>query len=258
MHVQSGDKGEAAEKRLADYLKNEIETKYRYVPYDGEESRGRGSKSSSGESRSSSSSASRQSSPDVRLKSVVSKFGRKPRPNPKTTHSKSNQKQRDGSRIKITPRKRQGVAPKPCKPTPMPREDSPAPLGDGPDVEVLDPVFQPPSRIPRDAQNLVESLEDFIVRATPAVSDICDSETLRSTEILKQILNSMTKLHSPEPQGHMVEHYTTREDPKGHDVRKVIVKEVSQVEIDDATEARQEGSKASAQKKVQESESEEG
>ena len=258
MHVQSGDKGEAAEKRLADYLKNEIETKYRYVPYDGEESRGRGSKSSSGESRSSSSSASRQSSPDVRLKSVVSKFGRKPRPNPKTTHSKSNQKQRDGPRIKITPGKRQDVAPKPCKPTPMPREDSPAPLGDGPDVEVLDPVFQPPSRIPRDAQNLVESLEDFIVRATPAVSDICDSETLRSTEILKQILNSMTKLHSTEPQGHMVEHYTTREDPKGHDVRKVIIKEVSQVEIDDATEARQEGSKASAQKKVQESESEEG
>ncbi|MEW8333587.1 MAG: hypothetical protein AB2692_21830, partial [Candidatus Thiodiazotropha sp.] len=214
MHVQSGDKGEAAEERLAAYLKNEIETKYRYVPYDGEESRGRGSKSSSGESRSSSSSTSRQSSPDVRLKSVVSEVGRKPRPNPKITQSKSNQQRNDGPRIKITPRKRQDVAPKLSKPKPKPREDSPAPLGDDPDVEVLDPVFPPPSRVPRGDQNFVESLEDLFVRATPAASGASDSETLRSTEILKQILNSMTKLHSQEPEGQAVEHYTTQEEPK--------------------------------------------
>ena len=124
MHVQSGDKGEAAEERIAVYLTNEIETKYSHVLYDGEESRGRGSMSSSGETRSSSSSASRQTSPDVRLKYGMSEVGRKPWPNPKTSHTKSIQKWKDGPKIKITPGKRQDMTPKLCTSN-MKRADGP-------------------------------------------------------------------------------------------------------------------------------------
>ncbi|MCG8048087.1 MAG: hypothetical protein JAY66_20775, partial [Candidatus Thiodiazotropha taylori] len=111
MHVQSGDKGEAAEDRLATYLKHEIEAKYQFVPYNVEQPRGQGSKSSSGESRSSSTSTSRCSSPDVRVKSTVSEIGRQPRFNTK----RERQKKSTGPRIKITPRKRQDVTPKPLK-----------------------------------------------------------------------------------------------------------------------------------------------
>ncbi|MCG8096257.1 MAG: hypothetical protein JAZ17_21980, partial [Candidatus Thiodiazotropha endolucinida] len=152
----------------------------------------------------------------------MSEIGRQPRFNTK----RERQKKSTGPRIKITPRKRQDVTPKPLKTklVSQSRENSPLPLGDGPDVEVLDPTFQPPSEIPRGDPNFIESLQDLIVRARPVSSGASDAETLRSTEMLKTILINMTKLHSPEPEGHAVEHYSTGETEK-QDSRKVIVKE---------------------------------
>ena len=245
MHPESGDKGPAAIARLNHFNKYIIDEKYCYVSLDREPARRlrQLSKNSSSSTVSSSSSTSRCSTPAVKVKSIISRVenDRQPRFHPKTSRPESTQRGRaTGPRIKITPRKAREVTPKtrtnPVRQSPTSREEcsSPAPLGDGPDVEILEgPLFNPPTKVREGEADYVDSLEALVANYRPSDQDskavslpIEENETIFSTEVLQAIIENMAQLHSPEAEGEGVEHYTTKRNSslQQPDSRTVVIK----------------------------------
>ena len=233
-HLESGDKGPAAQRRLDNFVRNIVPYAWRYVPKKGD---------------------TRDNTPGPSIRSVCVHPSR----NEKLERQ---QRRKEAKKEKGTNTKKPlAYSPVRCptsksdhkeedtrgKKRPSASSPSPAPLGDDPQIEITEapPVFSPPVKVQRTDPDYVASLEELTERARLAtvnvekqvVTTAPNSEDEAATRHLQDLLDGITRCHATEAPGQAVTNFTSYPTPE--DIEHIL-HQVEDMEKEDEKKRREE------------------